>query len=101
MSNTTIKVVLFTSKRLSNGEYPVLLRIIKNRKPKYISVGISCNKDLWDFKLNIPKKKHPHYQQAKILINKRMLEAEKTVYDFENGGKKIFLSTKLNLSLIK
>jgi len=87
--NTSVKIVLFISKRLSNGEYPVLLRIIKNRKAKYISTGISCSKDLWDFKLNIPKKAHPHYHQAKILIGKKKLEAEKIVYDFENNNKNL------------
>ena len=31
----SIKVMLYTSKVLSNGEHPIMLRIIKERKPKY------------------------------------------------------------------
>ena len=55
--NTSVKVILYTSKTLSNGEHPVMLRIIKDRKPKYISTGISCSKSLWDPKLNILKRR--------------------------------------------
>ncbi len=87
--NTSVKVILYTSKTLSNGEHPVMLRIIKNRKPKYISTGISCSKGLWDSKLNILKKSHPHYKQAQLLIGKKKLEAEKFVYDLENESKNL------------
>ncbi len=44
----TIDVVLFTSKLLKNGEHPIMVRLIKVRKSKYISVGESCSKLLWD-----------------------------------------------------
>ncbi len=87
--NTSVKVILYTSKTLSNGEHPVMLRIIKDRKPKYISTGISCTPQLWDEKLDVPKKKHPHYKDAKLLIAKKKLEAEKMVYDLENEDKNL------------
>lgn len=38
---TTTEVVLYTSKTLSNGQHPVMLRLTKNRKRKYISLHIS------------------------------------------------------------
>ena len=87
--NTTVKVILYTSKTLSNGEHPVMLRIIKDRKPKYISTGISCIPELWDEKLCVPKKKHRHYKEAKLLIAKKKLDAEKIVYDLENESKNL------------
>ena len=34
-----------------------MLRVIKNRKSKYLSTGFSCSKELWDEKSNLPKKK--------------------------------------------
>ena len=58
--NTSIKVVLYTSKILKNGESPIVLRVIKDRKPKYLTVGYSCHPDIWDKENNLPKKKHPH-----------------------------------------
>lgn len=87
--NTSVKVVLYKSKKLSNGHYPVMLRITKDRKSKYISTGISCPIDLWDDKLNIPKKSHPLYKEAKLFIGKKKLEAEKIVYDLDNESKNL------------
>jgi hypothetical protein len=85
--NTSIKVLLFTSKTLSNGEHPIMLRVIKDRKPKYISVGLSSSLDMWDTKENLPKKKHPLYKQAKIKIAQKKLDAEKLILDLENENK--------------
>lgn len=87
--NTSVKVILYTSKKLSNGEHPVMLRIIKDRKSKYLSTGFSCTKDLWDDKANVPKKSHPLYKEAKMLIGKKKLDAEKIVYDLENESKSL------------
>jgi integrase/recombinase XerD len=87
--NTSIKVLLFTSKTLSNGEHPIMLRVIKDRKPKYISVGLSSTLDMWDTKENLPKKKHPLYKQAKIKIAQKKLDAEKLILDLENDNKNL------------
>jgi integrase len=87
--NTSIKAVLYKSKKLSNGNYPVMLRITKDRKSKYISTGISCSEELWDEKLNTIKKSHPHYKEAKMLIAKKTLDAEKLIYDLENDDKNL------------
>lgn len=87
--NTSIKAVLYKSKTLSNGEHPVLLRIIKDRKIKYISTGISSLVESWNEASNIPKKSHPHYKEAKLLIRKKILDAEKIVYQLENDNKNL------------
>ena len=57
---TTIKVILYKSKTLSNGEHPLMLRVTKNRIRKYISLGISCLVKDWNEKDNLPKKTHPN-----------------------------------------
>jgi len=85
--NTSVKVILYTSKTLSTGEHPVMLRIIKDRKPKYLSTGISCMAADWNEKLNLPKKTHTNFQALKVLIAKKKLEAEKLIYDLENESK--------------
>jgi site-specific recombinase XerD len=87
--NTSVKVILYTSKTLSSGEHPVMLRVIKDRKPKYISVGISSTKELWDEKEGELKKKHPLYKEAKILIQKKRLEASKLVIELESEEKNL------------
>jgi len=42
------KVVLWTHKTLKNSEYSVFLRITKDRKVKYISLGISALPEQWN-----------------------------------------------------
>jgi integrase len=42
------KVILWTHKTLSSGEFSVFLRITKDRKVKYISLGISALPEQWD-----------------------------------------------------
>lgn len=87
--NTSVKVILYTSKKLSNGEHPVMLRIIKHRKIKYLSVGFSCSLGLWDKEQQTPKKKHPLYKEAVILIQKKKLEASKLVMELESEEKNL------------
>jgi len=81
---SSIKVILYEQKTLSNGEHPIMLRIIKDRKPKYISLGASCSKDLWDYQERAPKPKHPLYKELLNKIYKKKLEASKLVLTLED-----------------
>lgn len=80
----SIKVILYTSKLLKNGEHPIMIRFIKDRKPKYISVGHTCHPDQWDFDKELPKRKHPNYRELEILINKKKTEAQKLILNLED-----------------
>lgn len=76
--NASISVVCYKSKTLSNGEHPLMLRVTKDRKPKYVSLSISIHPDNWDFTKNEPKPKCPN----KDIINKIILD-KKTEYQKE------------------
>lgn len=80
----TIDVVLFTSKLLKNGEHPIMVRLIKDRKSKYISVGESCSKSLWDITKNLPSKKHPLAKEMAIKIEKTKMEAKRLLMKLED-----------------
>jgi hypothetical protein len=80
---SSVKVVLFTSKILKNEEHPIMLRITKDRKTKYSSLGHSCHVDLWDKAKCLPKRKHPEYRELSILIEHKKSEASKKLYVFE------------------
>jgi len=84
--STTAKVILYKSKTLSNGEHPIMLRIIKNRKASYINIGHSCPATLWDDKENLPKKKHHDYKSLIALIDKKKREASKLLLSLDNEG---------------
>lgn len=72
--STTITVVCYQSKTLSNGENPLMLRICQNRKIKYKSLGVSLNKEYWDFEKNTPKPKCPNREILIKLILKVQME---------------------------
>ncbi len=80
----TIKVLLYTSKLLENGEHPLMMRVIKDRRIKYISVGHSCHPDLWDSKKDLPKKKHPNFRELEINIELKRAEAKTILLSLEN-----------------
>lgn len=39
--STTVNVICSRGKRLSNGESPIMIRVCKDRKTKYKSLGIT------------------------------------------------------------
>jgi integrase len=65
-----VKVVLFTSKVLANGEHPIILRITKNKIRKHISIGLNCLPKYWDISKQSPRANHPNRAEVMALINK-------------------------------
>jgi len=70
--NAVVNIVCYKQKTLKNGEHPLMIRVTKNRKVKYKSLGISVYPDHWDFQKNRPKNDCPN----KELILKTILEKE-------------------------
>ena len=77
----TVNVTCYKSKVLKNGESPLMVRICKNGKKKYKSIGISVNPAHWDFKKNLPKPKCPNYATLLILINEKISEYQRIILD--------------------
>ena len=67
----TVNVTCYKSKVLKNSESPLMVRVCKNGKKKYKSLGISVNPAHWDFKKNLLKPKCPNHE-ALLIINKRI-----------------------------
>ena len=70
--STTISVVCYKSKVLKNNESPLMLRICKDGKRKYESIGISILPSLWDFKQNKPTRKCPNKEYIERLIAEKV-----------------------------
>lgn len=85
----SIKIVLYKSKKLKNGEHPLMLRVTENRKSRYISLGQSCRPAWWDSKKNEPNRKHPNKIPLKVFLAKKLEEAERMVYENEIDGKQV------------
>ncbi len=60
--------ILYTSKTLSSGEHPIMIRLTLKGKRKYIGLGVNCKASYWDEVSNLPSKKHPQQKELVILI---------------------------------
>ena len=87
MNNATINVVCYKWKTLANGENPLMLRVCKDGKAKYQSLGISVNSKHWNFKKNEPKPKCPNFGQIQKIILDKKLEVQKKMLEIRADQK--------------
>ncbi|MEY3426123.1 MAG: hypothetical protein RL265_421 [Bacteroidota bacterium] len=73
----TIKILLKKLKQNEDGSYPLYIRAIKDRKIKFMSLGIKLQENEWDEKEQLVKKNHPNNSVwMNALISKKKAEAE-------------------------
>ena len=51
---TTVDVICYKYKPLKTGELPLKIRVCKDRKTRYINLGVSTKAEYWDFEKNQP-----------------------------------------------
>ena len=93
MNNATINVVCYKWKTLANGEHPLMLRVTKDGKTKYQSLGISVNPKFWNFKKNESKPKCPNFEQIQKIILDKKLEIQKKMLEIRADQKEYTAST--------
>lgn len=91
--DATISVVCYKYKTLSNGEHPLMLRISKDGKKKYQSLGISVNPKFWDFQKNKPKPKCPNLEYLQKIILDKKLELQKKMLEIKSDQKEYSAAT--------
>lgn len=91
--NTTLTTVLYTSKTLSDGTHPLMLRLTKNRITKYKSLHISLDAKFWDFDKGRPKRNCTDKERIEALIQQKTLELKSQVMDFKTNDKEYTLNT--------
>ena len=94
--NATVNVVCYTSKTLSNGEHPLMLRICKDGKKKYQSLGISVNPKHWDFTRNKPKPNCPNKEYVRKIILDKQRELQQRMLELNSELKEYTTTTLLN-----
>lgn len=89
----TINIICYKSKKLANGESPLMIRICKDNKVKYKSIGISVKPEFWDFAKNKPKIGCPNRDYIlKIIIDKEA-ELQKQILELKAEEKEFTAST--------
>lgn len=66
--SVSTKLVLRTSKTLSNGEHPIMLRITINRQSQFVTTKKSSTIKDWDEKPQIVTKTHPDHKTLNPLL---------------------------------
>jgi integrase len=92
--NATVKVLCYKSKTLASGENPLMIRVAKNGKKTYKSLGISINPIYWDFKENKPKRNCPDREQIENLIIEKLKVFNQTILEL-NATQKEYTSDSL------
>ena len=97
---TTIEVVCYKYKPLRNGELPIKIRVTKDRKVRYVSLGVSTKPEHWDFKKNQPKADCPNREHLEKLIANRISEIKAEIVELKAEDKE-FTATTLVQSISK
>ena len=85
--NTLLETVCYRSKTLADGSSPVMLRLTKNGKRKYVSLHISVKATYWDFNKNQPKRNCPDKDAILSIIEKRTAEYRTQINEFKVENK--------------
>ena len=68
------EVVCYKYKPLKDGTLPLMLRVTKDRKRKYVSLGLSLHEKFWDFEKGKPKRNCPNKERIERLIAAKTAE---------------------------
>lgn len=94
--NTLVEVVLYTSKTLANGEHPLMLRLTKERKRKYISLHLSLPIQFWDVAKGRPRRNCPNREKINALIDQKIKEYEDQIIDYKTCDRDYTLQTLIS-----
>jgi integrase len=89
MAAPKIKIILYRSKPKSDGTYPLVLRITKDRIRKYIFTKYNVSEEHWDAVACKVTHKHPNSLRLNNLLNKKLAEAEDIIIDMDREKKNL------------
>ena len=91
--NVTANIVCYKSKTLSNGEHPLMIRVCKDGKKKYKSLGVSVNPKFWNFEKNALKPNSPNYEFLSKIIADKASELSEEIVKLKSERKDFTAST--------
>ena len=79
----SIELFLWKYKKKKDGTCPITVRIIKDRKPKYIYTGYYLQEKDWNSDTSKVKKSHPNSARLNNLLRKKLAEANDKALEAE------------------
>ena len=89
-----VNILCYKSKTLANGAHPLMIRVCKDGKKKYVSLGVSVLPQFWDFTKNQPKKNCPNKTYIEKIIADKSSEFAERIIELK-AEKKEFTATTL------
>ena len=90
---TTVDVICYKYKPLKSGELPLKIRICKDRKTRYINLGVSTKAEYWDFEKNQPKSNCPDREMLEKLIANKISEVKSKIVELKSEDKEFSATT--------
>lgn len=90
---TTVDVICYKYKPLKTGELPIKIRICKDRKTRYINLGVSTKAEYWDFEKNQPKPTCPNRELLEKLIANKISEVKNKIVELKSDDKEFSATT--------
>ena len=87
-----VNILCYKSKTLANGAHPLMIRVCKDGKKKYVSLGVSVLPQFWDFTKNQPKKNCPNKAYIEKIIADKSSEFAERIIELK-AEKKEFTAT--------
>lgn len=94
--NVTANIVCYKSKTLANGEHPLMIRVCKDGKKKYKSLGVSILPKYWNFERNALKLNCPNYEYLSKLIADKASELSAEIVKLKTERKEFTASTVID-----
>ena len=85
----SIKLILRKNQVDSTGHCPLYIRIIKDRKTKFITAGVKLKENEWDEVKQKVKKNHPNSARMNASLAQKIADAEAQVADLERKVKTV------------
>ena len=82
----SVKIVLRKEKQKKDGTFPLAVRIIKDRKPKYIHTDYSIDLKHWDATERRVKKSHPNSKRLNNYLLTKLSEANDIALEVETNN---------------
>ena len=89
MNMATVKVLLKMNKLNEKGLAPLYLRLIKDRKAKFIALRIYLKPSEWNEEAGKVRKSHPNSARMNAMIAQRIADAEGVAVEMETKSKTI------------
>lgn len=98
---TTVDVICYKYKPLKTGELPLKIRLCKDRKVRYINLGVSTRAEHWDFEKNQPKPDCPDRDMIEKLIANKISEVRSKIVELKAENEEFSAQAVLSVHMLK